>query len=211
MDRSALPVRIRGEAVLANDGGFIWYPIPKCASRSVAAALTPYGRRLKDQEGPTGRKALKALAAAPYSFAFVRCPYDRVVSLWRNKVDDPLDTPGQAALFERWPGLSAGMDLDRFVGWLAEHFDEDVCDDHWRPQHQFVTAPGGEPCVSFVGRVESLDRDMATVGAKLGLDFTVAPLNVSAPTADETLPSAAVAVINRLYERDFAVLGYATR
>ncbi len=102
-----------------------------------------------------------------FSFAFVRNPWDRFVSLYHYFAGM---TPRH-----RWYGPNARIVAHvkkcgsfaefcrRFPAWpLRNHF-------HFWPQCRWIADAGGKPRVDFVGRFERLQHDFAGVCARLGL------------------------------------------
>jgi hypothetical protein len=203
------PLYVSAESMLANDGSFVWYCIPKNGSRSLVAALAGRARKLSElSPGGGTRQVLAALPPPGFSFAFMRGPFARVRSAWLNKVHAPPDTPAQARLFEKNRGLRAGMGLDAFVGWLGEALERtDYLDQHWRPQAHFVCDADGRLCVDLVGTVETLEADMARIAAIVGAPAEVPHLNAgSSPPAETAFSAGSRAIIERVYARDFELL-----
>jgi hypothetical protein len=95
-------------------------------------------------------------AAAWFTFAFVRNPWERVVSEFlfhhRHRCDF------KTFLFDRWPR----PEDDDFDRGLAFHR-------HVLPQSRFVTDARGDVAVDFIGRFEALDRDFALVCDRIGI------------------------------------------
>jgi hypothetical protein len=117
--------------------------------------LTAAEMRAHDPEGLWGRY---------YSFAFVRNPWDRLVSEfhWR-----------QQRAPERWSFPDFSMFLDAVIhGWDFEFDDRR----HIMSQKAFVTDEAGGLLVDFVGRHEHLERDMGVVLSRLGLPAARLPV-----------------------------------
>jgi hypothetical protein len=108
-----------------------------------------------------------------FSFAFVRNPWDRFVSLYHYFVD--------MAPQHRWYHANRKLiaDIRRFrnFGEFCRGFDtwRHRADFHFWPQCHWITGEVGRPLVDFVGRFERLPRDWARVCEHLGLPGTRLP------------------------------------
>ena len=205
-----LPAFVYGESMVGPRGEFVWYCVPKNASRSLLRMLRPTGAAtLFELAGRTGgRRYLQAQQGQPFSFAFARHPYRRVVSAWNSKIiRAPRTSDARAPL--GWSGLEPGMTLDAFVAWLAESYTGEKADKHWRRQTDFLADEQGL-CVDFVGRVEAFDEAMAVIAARVGPLGPKAHKNRSPDRSDPArlLSEAARETLYRLYRRDFELLGF---
>jgi hypothetical protein len=185
----------------------IFVHIPKTAGVSVCEAL--YGTSV------IGHARLRhyqvvydwATYASYFKFAFVRNPWDRLVSAYE---------------FLRAGGWHAG---DR--RWAAEHVTvygsfeafvrkglprpEVMAWRHFQPQRPFLADPlTGRIGVDFVGRFESLQADFRTIAERIGIRAELPHRNRSraaTPYRDAYTPATA-AVVRRLYARDVDAFGY---
>jgi len=110
-----------------------------------------------------------------YRFAFVRNPWDRLVSCYRDKINDEVGghteftvRPGVANCLARFDAFQAGMPFDAFVEAVASIPDSEA-NEHFRPQHTFLTNWKGDLTANFVGRFENLAEDFQIVRQKTGL------------------------------------------
>jgi hypothetical protein len=110
-----------------------------------------------------------------YRFGFVRNPWDRLVSCYRDKIRNEVDgythftiRPGVANCLARWSVFVPGMSFEDFVGAVATIPDSEA-DEHFRSQHTFLTNGRGELEADFVGRYERLADDFQIVQRKTGL------------------------------------------
>ncbi len=121
------------------------------------------------------------LDAGLFSFTFVRNPWDRLVSCYRDKIlgEVPDFTSfdarrGVAHCLARFDAFRAGMSFDDFARAVAAIPDEEA-DDHFRSQHTFITNTLGDITIDFVGRFEALAEDFRAVCEKLGLPLLMLP------------------------------------
>jgi hypothetical protein len=116
-----------------------------------------------------------------YTFSFVRNPWDRLVSCYRDKIEGEVEgftkfsESGVARCLARFGAFSANMSFEEFVHAVASIPDADA-DEHFRSQHNYLTNIWGDIAVDFVGRYENLEADFRRVAARIGL-----PPNISLP------------------------------
>jgi len=140
----------------------VFIHVPKTAGTSLSISL---GWIAEDSEtyGSHDHRTVAEYRAAMnpeafqsyFKFAFVRNPWDRAVSWYKNLVEDPF----QSARF----GIGAGACT--FAEYISEHSNS------WtlRPQLDWLRDESGTLTVDFVGRYERLQADYAFVRARLGL------------------------------------------
>ena len=167
--------------------------VPKAASRSIIAWMTDPAEEPKKVYG----RSLPALSSRRYfTFSFVRDPYARVLSAWRDKVER-----GAKDL----DGLGDGQpNFPEFVRRIAAS-DPARVNAHVRPQHLLVPH-----WVRFVGRVERLDADLQELGRQLGRSNGEASRRNASPDASvaEFYDTATTKLVQQLYEADFHRFGY---
>nr|VFK68473.1 MAG: Sulfotransferase family protein [Candidatus Kentron sp. UNK]VFK73604.1 MAG: Sulfotransferase family protein [Candidatus Kentron sp. UNK] len=116
-----------------------------------------------------------------FRFAFVRDPFDRLVSCYRDKIifagdgQDNTDVP----YFEHFSinRIEAGIDFGAFVAVVAG-IDDAQADRHFRSQYAALYEDGAL-CVDFVGKFENLAEDWARIAKRLNFSPTLASLNES--------------------------------
>ncbi len=207
-----LPPYVYSESMVGPDGAFLWYCIPKNASRSLLKMLRARSaKRILDLAGGVDPRAwLESRPLPAFTFAFVRHPYERLTSAWRNILAEPASQRALPALFDRMPGLVAGISVDEFVSWLAANYGNGGIDKHWRRQTDFICDEHG-PCVDFVGRVESLRADLVAIEVRIGTLGRLAHKNRStadAVAATTPLSSRSRAIIQEIYRSDFEAFGF---
>lgn len=144
-----------------------------------------------------------------FVFAFVRNPFDRLVSAFHflHRSDlPPLDVLDKERYLARHGG-----DFDRFVRHAFDTERPAVLQQiHLRPQYQWLADDDGALLTDFVGRFENLSADMAAIAQRFGFAAAALPqLNVT-----EHLPwgryydDTTRALVARAYQRDFELFGY---
>lgn len=171
-------------AVWLEASSAVYVEVPKVACSSIKIALASLlGMDLRPSGGdphkarfpePPVRQPGPTLYPGLFSFAFVRNPWDRLVSCYRDKILgevrdftalDPVR--GVAFCLARFDDFRPGMSFEAFVRAVSAIFDQEA-DEHFRSQHSFVTNAAGKLAVDYVGRFETLDRDFRRVCEKLG-------------------------------------------
>ncbi|MEJ7841873.1 MAG: sulfotransferase family 2 domain-containing protein [Rubrobacter sp.] len=171
------------EKYIVHDGReFIYFVTQKVACTSIKTALLPlFGMDVADFERtrPDGTQKLrvhKLFDASEYQigkeqlvadldgryqgyfkFAFVRNPWDRLLSCYFNKFARA-NAPGLKAPANIDVELYAGMPFAEFVESVSAIPDRKA-NLHFRSQHTAICDPGGRPMASFVGRFGDLAAD----------------------------------------------------
>jgi hypothetical protein len=164
----------------------VYIEIPKVACTSFKVAFAHLlGISLEETGGDPHQVSFPVPPAPPrhegplypglFSFAFVRNPWDRLVSCYRDKICGEVDgftdfsvRPGVAVCLARFDVFVAGMSFDDFVEAVASIPDSDA-DAHFRSQYTFLANDAGEIAVDFVGRYEQLSADFTLVQQMIAL------------------------------------------
>jgi len=212
-------------SILLDGYGAVYIDIAKVASSSIKATLASVlelegtGGNPHDvafprptSSDPTGERIYPGL----YAFAFVRNPWDRLVSCYRDKIGGEVTDftgiaeSGVAHCLARFDVFKAGMSFREFVHAVASIPDEDA-DEHFRSQADYVTNSSGEVAIDFVGRYEKLDNDFAQVAHEIGLPpeiklprLQAAPKRVYA----DYYTSETCALMEKRYARDIDLFEY---
>lgn len=150
--------------------------------------------------------AAPAAWAAYFRFAFVRDPWDRVVSMYHYCGGRPLWAGPRAALlgFPAYVRALVATDPGRVSHTAARHL---------LPQGAYLLGPDGAVLVDFVGRFECFERDLRAVCARVGFDPAAVPVvNASAHAPFHTYYTpdlvALVALVGRYDAAAVAAFGY---
>ncbi len=177
--------------------------IPKAASTSIKAALFSLNWDTSEaihQRSERHRMSIKqARGKGIFLFTVVRNPFDRAVSIWRNRVHEP-------ARFTRLNRFfPVGIEFAAFADLLAEIGPD--ADLHTMAQATILMQPGGLLAVDMICRFERLERDWAALQAVYGLPAL--PLyNPSRQVVLGVYGAAERLKIKRVYAADVALLGY---
>lgn len=216
--------RILRQALRANrENGFVYLNNPKVGCSTVKANLwsaidgCPV-KAIKDVhaiEGSPFEREITALdwAEGAFIFTFVRNPYARIVSAWRNKAVNRRDSTWQR--FARNHGHTdpaAPIGFDAFVEFIAA-VPPEAQDPHWRPQHLNTLHPFLQP--NLVADLETMDRDLPQILARL---FPGRPSRITSRARHSTGAREGFAAqlgddgtvrrLRQLYDGDFEAFGY---
>lgn len=151
----------------------VFIHVPKAAGTSVNHAL--YGRTLGHYSALEIEKTFPGLFDRAFTFTLVRNPWDRALSAYQFARQGQTDSmgvqnPGQYQI----PVFDS---FERFVNeWLPAQ-DLLKTDFIFQPQSHFACDANGEIMVDFVGKVESLNKDMQVVSERLGRNISVGKSN----------------------------------
>jgi hypothetical protein len=181
----------------------IFIHIPKTAGSSIVETL--FGERSRhipyfEYERANPRKFKRF-----FKFAFVRNPWDRVVSTYsflRRGGMNEQDRMWSAQCLSRYPDFSS------FVrGWLSE---ENIWSwVHFIPQGHFILNDQGTVMVDYVGRFERIDEDFAYVAHCLGRDIRLDKTNESGHRHFSSYYEEDTReIVRRVYARDIEAFNY---
>lgn len=161
------------EIAVSDAFGFVYLAMPKVASRSLlwtlADATRSRGGLLVTEGGWAELVRQTPARSAYFTFTFVRNPWHRVVSCYRDKIAGATDL---AALHRiaRYPGLYQRMTFRQFVEWLSSAAGrDDVSDVHWRSQARILRDQLGASGCDFIARWETLAADLGEIQTRLRL------------------------------------------
>jgi len=199
-----MELRGRGEySHFADEHQCIFIHIPKAAGTSVALTLFEKGSRHVpwfEYHQANPRKFRKY-----FKFAFVRNPWDRLVSSYCFLREGGLSDADATWAAEN---LIAYSDFGQFVrGWVTE---ANVWTwRHFIPQHHFICDNRGKVMVDFVGRFESIENDFSYIAAHMDCPRQLAKANVgdrrhyTSYYDDETRD-----IVRRVYAKDIELFAY---
>jgi len=203
----------------------VYIDIAKVASSSIKATLASV-LEIEDVKGnphdlefprpttidPNGEKIYPDL----YSFAFVRNPWDRLFSCYRDKIIGEVhdftefSDSGIAYCLVRFEVFKAGMSFREFVHAVASIPDQEA-DEHFRSQADYVSNSSGLLAIDFVGRYENLGYDFAKVASHIGMTIeTSLPQLQTAPKRDYATyyTPETQALVGSRYAQDIELFNY---
>ena len=213
----------RRRFVLLPDRQVAYLVVSKVACTSIKTALgRAYGIRPEVPHAIHGREhfrycrgELPAASRHYFTFAFVRDPFDRLLSCYRDKV---LYREGHPLYpepyFRHYPyPITPNMPFRDFVRVIAEIPDRHA-DRHFKSQYA-VLHRQGVLLPDFVGRFETLARDWRVVAERCGFERVLDHLHPSAATTPAVCDLESyfsdpelVGIVSRRYRRDLEAFGY---
>jgi len=208
--------------VISHSKKFLFVHIQKTAGRSFEAVLKENIPDLKSFMGTHdhalwARELLGEQWSDYYKVAFVRNPWDRLVS-WYTMIQEK----GRKTLYKRIFGMRKYNLLTQYVLSNSNSFDEflyncvDTIDDIdgkksiLYNQLDYITDSEGSIIVDFVGKFENLNKDTDIVFKTLGLDNVTLPhknsskhRNYRSYYSEETKK-----LVSQRFERDIEFFGY---
>ena len=184
---------------------YIFIHIPKTGGSSVAKAL--HGGPSSHQPAQLYLRANSRKFARYFSFAFVRNPYDRLVSSFHF-----LKSGGMNEQDRTWAEQNLGQ-VNDFADFVQNCLTLELAESwvHLRPQCNFITNLDGDLCIDFIGRFESIDADFEQIARRLNLDARLEKTNVGSRDKYENYYDDSLrAKVAQIYRRDFDLLGYST-
>ena len=150
---------------------------------------------------------------ATFKFAFVRNPWERLVSWWSmmNSFRNAVPKGAQLNRFFTYVFANSRTFEEFILNCHADIEDPDGRKCILRNQLDYLTDSKGRLLVDYVGKFENLQTDFREVTRQLGLpDTALENINKSSHAAyTDYYNDRTRALIERAYERDIAQFGYA--
>lgn len=206
---TAARLRMRDIAGIGLYRGFpdehaaIFIHIPKSGGLSVKRSLGI--ARTGHADYVSFRAASPRKCREYFKFAFVRNPWDRLLSAYSFL---------KAGGIPRWDaGLNARL-MDGVTGFeqfVLERLELPEVRNalHFQPQLRFISDESGMPKMDFVGRVETIEADFGFICTRLGISAPLQRLNQSShPPYQSAYTPAMRDVAASVYARDIELFGY---
>lgn len=146
--------------ILIQKKRIIYFPIDKAANTS----LRQYFREIDGKSKHLSRGRVKKYKNH-FKVAFVRNPYDRLVSCYINKVLFPYR---ETRFIRDIPGMKKEMSFKEFVKIICS-LPDSKADRHVKSQYCFLTDKQGKLLPDFIGKFEDLKEDFEKACKKAGI------------------------------------------
>ncbi len=185
---------------ISHSRRFIWFRVAKVGTRTVLNHLQTSGVEL-DVEHASWTHYPVAAYCDYFKFAFVRNPWDRLLSCWRNKVVDD-------NYFEFDPeSLQRMQNFGAFIDYVAG-LDIARADRHLRLQAELVDLNS----IDYLGRMENFDSDLNRISRQLRLperDIIVRKnVTVGGARYCDAYDEGLAGKVAEIYRRDIQIFGY---
>lgn len=214
------------EKIISRKYRFLWMGNPKVASRSIMSALQEAD---PDAEIIRDKNVSEVYASYPeardyYSFAFIRHPFARALSFYREihfshgvyveQRGHKLEK--RQRFFDRFHGLAETGCFDDYCRWLNTPYGSDAfADRHFLSQHVQIRLEDGR-LPDFIGHLENIEADLNRVAKHVNVPVPALPtlntmagwqttpdvLNVVRSEAEVHLTEQNKALLRTRYERD---------
>ncbi|MFC1792607.1 sulfotransferase family 2 domain-containing protein [Planctomycetota bacterium] len=149
-----------------------------------------------------------------WKFAFVRNPWDRLVSCYKQKIREPgynykSFKDGVAGSLLKHKVFRGGMSFSDFVDEVAKISDE-IADKHFRSQHTFITDKNKSFLVDYIGHLEDIDEGFRFVCRKIGATEVELPhlLKTDRKPYQEYYDDETKSTVHMRYATDIEMFGY---
>ncbi len=186
----------RYNVTASDEDRFVWFRVAKVGTRTILDILKKHSRLSMVHASDV--RYDHRLYRNYFKFAFVRNPWDRVVSCFEDKVSGPKTMPFYKEC--------AGKDFGHFVRFI-EGKDLTKSDRHIMPQSRLFPVNG----VDFIGHFENFSPDLKFVLNKIGINVKDIPVkNKSDRKADyrDYYDKETREIIRKKYADDIAAFKY---
>ncbi len=171
--------------------------IPKTGGTSIERAFGWYQGNRGDQDHKTLLDKIEsgAIDDSTFVFTFVRNPWDRMVSWYRNVIRD-----------ERKRKRLKYSPREKFSTFVEKTINRE----QFLPQTHWVENPEGHISMNFVGRFENLQSDFDIVCQQVGKELVTLPHEVASKSVDyrEFYDLKSKQLVSEFYSRDIVEWGY---
>ncbi len=189
------------DVTISDQFRFIWFRNYKVGSRSLLKLFSE-NQVVLDAAQPYQCYYPPKLYRDYFSFAFVRNPWDRLISCWHNKV---LKNNHFQFSESEWEKMK---DLDNFLDFIQKKKLSGNTDGHIRLQSSLIDLNQ----IQFLGRFESFQKDAGYIIQKLQFQHRIVPVRNQSERSSTQYQlyytSENAEKVARLYEKDIRMFGY---
>ena len=233
LDDNGPTIYLNRLALISSKKKFIYFKIYKCACTKIMGSLIEdlTSQSLRESHIIHGVKWYKEIETdiqidkniesvlkdpAYFKFTFVRNPYDRLLSAWKSKIDNPDKGPGKGDGNRQRRKINKKgerVSFEEFVNLLYERRDgSSSFDKHWAPQHCLLLL--GFIKYDFVGKIENFNEDFGFVLRKINakpeiIEQISAKINQTPKTQlSDYYTDDLKNKVYKIYKKDFELFGY---
>jgi hypothetical protein len=206
--------RLTGDLMILHDDNLVFVHIQKTGGTAVSFALGVEDNLPEKHRTAMELKLLYGSEAwdKSFKFAFVRNPWDRLVSWW-SMIDghrDNFKRTGSANLFFRYVLEHANSFEEFLLNCQNVISDNDGVKSIFKNQIDYLTDDNGNIMVDFIGRFENLSHDFSIVTQKIYGHPKILPvINRSVHNHyRDYYDDHTRLLVENAYQRDLEVFGY---
>jgi len=195
-----LPASGKYNLTISHEKHFLWYRVAKVGTRTILYHFKAQNVSL-DVEHASSMRYIPKLYAEYFKVAFVRNPWDRLVSCWADKVLD-----GKGAVFQfRESDIAPMNQFEHFVEFVSG-LDLKTCDRHLRLQCELIDLNN----VDYLGHLETFTEDFVSICNHLDIkceEITARNVSKHKPYPDYYTDKLRDKVF-QMYRKDVQMFGY---
>ena len=184
---------------ISHEHKFMWYRVAKVGTRTILNHLKESDVCLDVEHASWLYYPVNSFKGY-FKFAFVRNPWDRLCSCWRDKVLNNNFFQFSNSEYERMKSF------ENFVDFVAG-LNIDECDRHVRSQSALIDLN----MVDYLGRMETFDDDASYIFRRLGLpEKKISRKNVTSnkKSYQEYYSEHLAEKVAQIYRKDAQIFGY---
>jgi len=179
----------------------IFTHIPKSAGTSISHAL--YGEDTWHYTMRYYKDNVMFVFNDYFKFAFVRDPFDRLLSTYLYSFEQ----------FKRHPATSVAFvtKYASFEDFILDWINEENIKNHYffLPQIEYITDTNGNIIIDFLGRFETLEEDFHFIARKMGVPTTLGKMNATKHNHYSASYTPRMrSIVERVYAVDISTFGY---
>ena len=199
-------VNIEGTLLHAfHQSKIVFIHIPKTAGLSILKAI--YGEVSLESHRSIffNQTALNIKSNDFFSFTFVRNPFDRLYSTYRFLENGGINKQDEIAFQTHFANFTGFEDF--VMNGLNKNMINQVT--HLIPQYEYLCDWKGKVTVDFVGRFESLDKDVKKLSGHLKKEIKLNHLNkTSKVDYTEVYTDDMIQKVKNIYKKDLRIFNY---
>lgn len=192
---SYYPSDIQYNLTISEESKFIWFRVGKVASRTILDVFNQANVELS-AEHPFDVYYPVNMYANYFRFAFVRNPWDRLVSCWRDKV----------LRRDKFISSDNEQEFESFVNYVSRFVDLEHGNVHLRLQSRLIDMNH----LDFLGRFETFEDDLKKVIEILDIEAVIKKKNATNRKADyrDYYTERTKNIVAELYKKDIQIFNY---
>ena len=216
------------DTILIKRHKAIYFPIPKVACTSLKYSMLNWmGKRAIDPENPyykihtrkypsVNKNIILDKYSEYYRFCFIRNPWDRLVSCYKNKIkqdskynDNWFKNGVAKSLLKHKNKFKGGMSFSEFIETVC-YINDDIADPHLKSQYKFIYDSKDRLLVNFIGRFESLEEDYLYICKQLSIKDIPLPHMLKSNRSDykEYYNDKLISLVYDRYAKDIRLFKY---